>query len=163
MDGDRAPRGTSRVTEGKTVSNLVLVVLMVCGGMAVAVQPSINARLAQKVGSYESSLISFAVGTLALLVVVAISGRGTVRGVAAASWWELTGGLLGAFFVTLTIITVPRLGTSAVMAAIITGQLATGALLDHFGLFGLRHLPLTPLRCIGIVLLAAGAALVIRR
>jgi len=151
------------VTGRQAVSNLVLVVLMVCGGVAVAVQPSINARLAQKVGSYESSLISFAVGTLALLAVVALSGRGTVRGVAAASWWELTGGLLGAFFVTLTIIAVPRLGTSAVMAAIITGQLAAGALLDHFGLFGLRHLPLTPIRSLGIVLLAAGAALVIRR
>ena len=156
--------GAVRVVGGvAAVNNLALIVLMACGGMAVAIQPSINARLAQKVGSYESSLISFAVGTLALLLVVAISGRGTLRGVAAASWWELTGGLLGAFFVTLTIIAVPRLGTSAVMAAIITGQLAAGALLDHFGLFGLRHLPFTPLRCIGIFLLLAGAALVIRR
>ncbi|QEM66913.1 DMT family transporter [Geobacter sp. FeAm09] len=145
------------------MGNLFLVVLMVCGGVAVAVQPSINARLAQKVGSYESSMISFAVGTLALLAVVMLTGRGTWRGVTTAAWWELTGGLLGAFFVTLTIITVPRLGTAAVMAAIITGQLATGALLDHFGLFGLRHLPLTPLRCLGVALLAAGAALVIRR
>lgn len=145
------------------MSNFFLVALMVCSGVAVAVQPSINARLAQKVGSYESSMISFAVGTLALLVVVVITGRGTWRGVTAASWWELTGGLLGAFFVTLTIITVPRLGTAAVMAAIITGQLAAGALLDHFGLFGLRHIPLTPLRYLGVVLLAAGAALVIRR
>lgn len=145
------------------MNNLGIIVLMVCGGAAVAIQPSINARLAQKVGSYESSLISFAVGTLALLLVVAVSGRGTLRGVAETRWWEWTGGLLGAFFVTLTIIAVPRLGTLAVMTAIITGQLACGALLDHFGLFGLRHLPLTPLRCIGIVLLTAGAALVVRR
>lgn len=145
------------------MTNLTLLVLMACGGMAVALQPSINARLAQKVGSYESSLISFAVGTIALCVVVMISGRGSLRAIGSATWWELSGGLLGAFFVTLTIIAVPRLGTLAVMAVVISGQLATGALLDHFGAFGLRHLPLTPLRCAGMLLLAAGAALIIKR
>lgn len=143
--------------------NLTLILLMLCGGLAVAVQPSINARLAQRVGAYESSLISFAVGTLAMVVVVLLAGRGAVRGVTTATWWELTGGLLGAFFVTMTIITVPRLGTAAVMAMVISGQLITGALIDHFNLFGMRHLPLTPLRLAGMLLLAAGAALVVRR
>ena len=82
--------------------------LMACGGLTVAIQPSINARLAQKVGSYESSLISFTVGTLAMFVMVMIAGRGNLRNVVDASWWELTGGLLGAYFVTMTIIAVPR-------------------------------------------------------
>jgi bacterial/archaeal transporter family-2 protein len=145
------------------MNNLTLIFLMLFGGIAIALQPSINARLAQKIGAYESSMISFAVGTLALLVIVMLAGRGNLRGLATVSWWELTGGFLGAFFVTLTIICVPRLGTSAVMASIIAGQLVAGALLDHFGLFGFRQLPLTPLRLAGMVLLAAGAALVIRR
>jgi transporter family-2 protein len=145
------------------VNQFLLLVVMFCGGIAVAFQPTINARLAQKVGAYESSLISFAVGTLALFIIVMVSGRGSLRGIAGASWWELTGGLLGAFFVTLTIILVPRLGTAALMAAVIAGQLITGALLDHFGVLGLRHLPLTPLRCAGMCLLAAGAALIVKR
>jgi len=141
----------------------VWVLLMVCGGMAVAVQPSINARLAQKTGAFESSLISFAVGTLAMLLVVLLAGRGSLRAVAAASWWELSGGLLGAFFVSLTILIVPRLGTAAVMAAVIAGQLATGVLLDQYGAFGLRQIPFTPLRGVGIVLLGLGAALIVRK
>ncbi|BCS52248.1 DMT family transporter [Geobacter sp. SVR] len=145
------------------MSNLVMMMLMVCGGMAVAIQPSINARLAQKTGAYESSLISFAVGTLAMLAVVLLMGKGSLRGVASASWWELTGGLFGAFFVTLTIMTVPRLGTAAVMAAIIAGQLLSGSVMDHFGAFGLRQIPFTMTRALGILLLAAGAALIIKR
>ena len=140
-----------------------MLILMFCGGMAIAMQPSINARLAQRIGVIESSMISFAVGALALLAVVLLSGRGNLRELGAGPWWELTGGLLGAFFVTLTIIFVPRLGTAAVMATVIAGQLAAGAILDHFGLFGLRQLPLTPLRFCGLILLAAGAALVVRR
>ncbi|MBT0665359.1 DMT family transporter [Geobacter pelophilus] len=145
------------------MSSYWLLVLMFCGGMAVAVQPSINARLAQKVGAFESSFISFGVGTLVLLAVVLLTGRGGIREIATASWWELTGGLFGAFFVTLTIIVVPRIGTVAVMAGVIAGQLATGVLLDHFGLFGLRQVPMEPKRLIGIALLAAGAALVLRK
>jgi transporter family-2 protein len=140
-----------------------LFLLMFVGGMAVALQPSINARLAQRVGPLESACISFAVGTLALLVVVLVSGRGTLRGFSSAPWWELTGGLLGAFFVTLTIIAVPRIGTAAAMAAIIAAQLVTGILLDHFGFFDLRTVPLDARRACGTLLLLCGAALVFRR
>jgi transporter family-2 protein len=145
------------------VNQFLLLLVMFCGGVAVAVQPSINARLAQRVGAFESSLVSFAVGTLAMLAIVMLAGRGSLRAVAGAPWWELSGGLFGAFFVTLTILLVPRLGTTALMAAIIAGQLTMGALLDHFGAFGLRHIPLSPLRLAGICLLAAGALLIVRR
>lgn len=145
------------------MNNLMLVLLVACGGIAAALQPSINARLAQRVGIFESSLISFTVGTLCMLTVASLAGRGSLRGLAAVSWWELTGGLLGAFFVTMTIIAVPRMGTAAVMAIVIAGQLAAGMFLDQFAPFGLRQIPVTPLRGLGIVLLCLGAALVVRR
>jgi transporter family-2 protein len=136
---------------------------MFCGGIAIAFQPSINGRLAQKIGTFESSCISFAVGTLLLLVVVLVAGKGSLRGVANASWWELTGGALGAFFVTMTIVAIPRIGTTAAMATVIGAQLATGVLLDHFGLFGFRTIPLDGKRAIGVVLLMAGTGLIIRK
>jgi transporter family-2 protein len=145
------------------MNQLLLLFLMFCGGIAVAVQPSINGRLAQKVGTFESSCISFAVGTLLLMAVVLIAGRGSLKGVAGASWWELTGGCLGAFFVTMTIIAIPRIGTTASMAAVIGAQLTTGVLLDHFGLFGFRSIPLDGKRAIGVALLMAGTSLIIRK
>ncbi len=146
------------------MSNLVLIIMVICGGMAIAVQPSINARLAQKIGSMESSMISFAVGTLVLLTLVMLTGRGNnLKGLGNASWWELTGGFMGAFFVTMAILAVPRLGTAAVMTIVVAGQLTTGLLLDHFGVFGLRQIPISPVRGIGIALLCLGAALVIKR
>src|SRR5512139_758369 len=137
--------------------------LMFLGGIAVAVQPSINGRLAQKVGTLESSAISFAVGTLALLLVALVAGRGSFKGLVDAHGWELTGGFLGAFFVTLTILIVPQIGTAAAMSATIAAQLTTGILLDHFGLFGFRAVPLDGKRAFGVLLLLAGAALVFRR
>lgn len=145
------------------MSNTLLILLMACGGLAIALQPSINARLAQKVGSYESSLLSFVVGTLALIAMVMFVGRGNLRNVTDASWWELTGGVLGAYFVSMTILAVPRLGSAAVMAIVIAGQLTTSVLLDHYGAFGLRQIPLTSTRGVGILLLCLGAGLVMRK
>lgn len=145
------------------MNNYFFYLLMLCCGIVVAVQPSINARLARLIGVLESSCISFAVGTVALLITVLLVGRGNMRGITGASWWELSGGLLGALFVTMTIFVVPRIGTAAAMAAIIAGQLATGILMDHFGLLGGRHIPLDSSRLLGVVLLMAGGWLVFRR
>jgi bacterial/archaeal transporter family-2 protein len=143
---------------------LLLLLFMFCGGIAIALQPSINGRLAGRIGTVESSCISFAVGTLALFTIVLVGGRlGNLRGIVDAHWWELTGGILGAAFVTLTIVIVPRLGTASAMAAAIAGQLIAGLLLDQFGYFGFRTIPLDGKRALGAMLLMIGAGLVFRR
>ncbi|MEW5746323.1 MAG: DMT family transporter [Nitrospirota bacterium] len=145
------------------MNTVFLFIAMFFAGVTVAVQPSINARLAQKVGVVESSFFSFLVGTLAMLVVVLVSGRGSLKAVTGASWWELTGGLLGAFFVSMTIVAVPRIGTASTMAAVITAQLITGLALDRSGLFGLRIIPLDAPRILGAALLLTGAFLIFKR
>jgi bacterial/archaeal transporter family-2 protein len=145
------------------MSNLVLLIMMFFGGIAISLQPSVNARLAQKVGVIESACISFAVGTITLLVVLLVSGKGTFKGFEGTQWWEWTGGAMGAMFVSMTIFLVPRIGTAAAMSATIAAQLTTGILLDHFGAFGLRHIPADPKRIIGSLLLFAGVALIARR
>jgi len=146
------------------MNSLLLLLFMFCGGIAIALQPSINGRLAGRIGTVESSCISFAVGTLVLFTIVLVGGRlGNLRGIVDARWWELTGGILGAAFVTLTIVIVPRLGTASAMAAAIAGQLIAGLLLDQFGFFGFRTIALDGKRALGVMLLMAGAGLVFRR
>ena len=125
-------------------------------------QPSINARLAQKTGVIESACVSFVVGTLVLLLVIAFAGTGTPRGLLEARWWELTGGVLGAFFVVAVTVAVPRIGTTAAMVLIIAAQLVVGMLLDHFGAFGLKVEAISLQRLAGSGLLAAGVFLILR-
>jgi len=145
------------------MSNIVLIILMAIGGIAVAMQPSINARLAEKVGFLEAATVSFAVGTLVLLLVSLTSGQGSFRRVPDADWWQLSGGLFGAFFVTMTILGVPRIGTTAVLALTIVSQLTAGLVMDHYGLFGMRGIPIDYKRLLGVVLLLAGVFLICRR
>ncbi len=145
------------------MSNLVLMLLIACGGIAVAIQPSINARLAQKTGFLEAATISFTVGTLALLLVSLLSGQGSFRRIVEVPWWQLSGGLFGAFFVTMTIVGVPRIGTTAVLALTIASQLMAGMVMDHYGVFGMRGIPVDGKRIVGVALLLIGVFLVCKR
>ena len=145
------------------MSNLVLIGLMIAGGVAVALQPSINARLAEKIGFLQAATISFAVGTLFLFLISLSTKVGSLRRVSEADWWQLSGGLFGAFFVTMTIIGVPRIGTTAVLALTIVSQLVAGLLMDHYGLFGMKGIPIDFKRVVGVALLVVGVALICRR
>jgi transporter family-2 protein len=133
-------------------------------GAGVALQGIVNAGLARGIGSYiVAAAISFWVGTLSLTALTIAtggvggaiaSGRGLGLG-----WW-IAGGLLGATYVTMMTIIVPKIGIGAATAFVIAGQLITAALLDHFGVLGVSEHPLTPLRMLGIALLIIGALLV---
>lgn len=145
------------------MSHALLILAMLVGGVTVAVQPSINARLAEKTGFLQASTISFAVGTCVLLILSTLSSQGSFRRIGEADWWQLTGGFLGAFFVTMTIVAVPRIGTTAVLALTIVSQLVAGLVLDHYGLFGMRGIPLDAKRVLGVSLLLVGVFLVCKR
>jgi len=132
-------------------------------GVIGAMQPPINAALAKRTGSFEAATVSFAIGTLALLAVALIAGGGGFAAVRSAPLWQLTGGFVGALFVWSTIVLVPRVGTTALLAGIIAGQLTGGVLIDRFGLFGMAQIGVTWYRALGIFLLVVGGMLVLRR
>ncbi|HKJ04221.1 MAG TPA: DMT family transporter [Geopsychrobacteraceae bacterium] len=145
------------------MSNILLLIVIIAGGVAAAIQPVINARLAIRTGVLESATVSFAVGTLVLLVLSLTVSKGSFRGIVGAQPWEISGGLYGAFFVSLMILAVPRLGVTTVMAALIVAQLVTGLVFDHYGLMGVRMAPIDLKRIIGVVLLLLGTVLIYRR
>ena len=138
-------------------------ILMFGAGMLAALQPPVNAALARRTNSLMATMISFAVGTIALLVVTLARNDLALAGVRGAPWWQLTGGLLGAAIVFGTVVVLPRLGATGVVASVLAGQLAGGVLIDRFGITGVPVVGLNWSRMAGILLLLAGGALVLRR
>ncbi|HHY73297.1 MAG TPA: DMT family transporter [Bacillus bacterium] len=132
---------------------LLLPLLALLGGAAVAIQGQINGGLGKKVGVIETSFISFSIGTLALFFIVIFFGKGDLLAVSTVPKWQLTGGLLGAFYVVIAVLVVPRLGVAGSFMAIITGQIILGALIDHFGLFGGDKIPIDGKKALAILLL----------
>jgi transporter family-2 protein len=132
-------------------------------GAMLPIQFGVNAQLAHWLGSpMRATLVSFAVGTAALLVATVAFARGWPGSerVGGAPWWVWVGGLLGAFYVLGSIVTAPRLGAATLVAAILAGQAVASLLVDHFGWVGFEENPITPGRVAGIGLVAAGVALV---
>ncbi len=132
-------------------------------GVMLPFQFGINAQLATWLGSpVRASLVSFTVGTLALLVVTLVFVRGlpSADRVTGAPWWVWVGGLLGAFYVLGSVVTAPRLGAAMLVAVILAGQSVASLLVDHFGWVGFDENPVTPGRLAGIGLVAAGVVLV---
>ena len=58
--------------------------------------------------------------------------------------------------------TIPRVGATAAIAMLIVGQLLAGMIIDHFGAFGLATRALDTGRIAALVLLLAGAFLMVR-
>jgi len=99
------------------MSSWMVVLMMVGSGAVMAFQAPINAALRGHVGTFESSLISFCVGTLALIVIVALTRDGNLSNVRNVSWWQLLGGLIGALFVTTTLLSAPKIGVTGMIVA----------------------------------------------
>ncbi len=160
-------RGRRRGTElaGGQVSRGLAVLLTTGAGVLVGMQAPINARLGRAVGSLQAATVSFVVGTVALVAIAAVAGGGfaTLSNAGRAPWWAFVGGLLGATYVTVAILTVRTLGASGLTAAVITGQLAISVAIDRLGLLGVVRQPLALHRIVGLVLLVLGVALVVRR
>ncbi|HVA18903.1 MAG TPA: DMT family transporter [Solirubrobacteraceae bacterium] len=134
-------------------------------GCLVGMQAPINARLGGVIGKVQAATFSFLVGTAVLLVVAAFvnGGLGTLGHVGRAPWWALAGGLLGAIYVTVALVAVQTLGASGLTAVVITGQLTISVMIDRFGLLGIARQHVGVPRIIGLVLLVAGVALVVRK
>ncbi len=141
----------------------VAILVTAGAGGLIALQAPINATLGKATGSLPAALISFAVGTIALAVIVALAGQsGGVSSFSDAGPVYLIGGLLGAVYVTCALIAVNSVGAGGVAAATITGQLTASVVLDRLGAFGLEEAPLTMSRIAGVVLLLGGTYLVVR-
>ena len=142
---------------------LLTLVALVTGGL-IALQAPINAEAAARLGHpISAATMSFCVGTVLLIAITLLFARNSTNLGALQTmplYMLLGGGLLGAGYVTVTLILAPKIGIAAVMALGIAGQLATALLLDRFGLFELMERELSVGRVGGAVLVLVGALMV---
>jgi len=122
-------------------------------------------RLGERIGVFQALGFATLVTAVRAFVLV-LATRRTVAGYERAlhqPWWMLTGGLLGLLIVFTVTYAGPRIGVTATVGILIAGQLVMGAAIDRFGLFGSQKILLHWPRLTGIALLAAGAALSLRK
>jgi transporter family-2 protein len=145
---------------------MILLLLLALGaGVLLPVQAGVNAQLRSSLGSpLVAALVSFVIGTvgLAALVVLLRIPLPLRSAWGATSWWQWSGGLLGAVYVVATIVLAPRLGAATLVAAVVAGQMVASVLLDQYGLVGFPVHPLSSLRLVGAGLVIGGVILIQR-
>jgi transporter family-2 protein len=134
-------------------------------GATLALQVGMAATMKNHVGSpMAAALVNFAVGTVFLLVAVAL-GRGSLAGLAqagAAPWWAWGAGILGGLYITSSAAFGPALGGATFIALVVAGQMIAALALDHYGLLGFPVRPLDVTRAGGALLVIAGMFLLAR-
>ncbi len=140
------------------------VILTAFVGGLIALQAPINSQLGRSVGTFQAAFVSFILGTILLAVIAALAkgGLGQVAEARSLSWYYLTGGILGAIYVTTVLVTVRSLGAGPVVAATIAGQLSASLVVDQLGILGVEKDPITVTKVVGVLLLAAGVFLIVR-
>ena len=134
--------------------------LGITAGFGISLQIGMNSQLRRVLGSaYSAALVSFLVGTTALIAMVLatrapLPSRATF---AAVPLWAWFGGLCGAFYVAISTIVAAELGAASLLALALAGQLAMALVIDHFGWLGLPENPITWVRLAGVGLVASGA------
>lgn len=105
-------------------------------GMSASDQPASGItnepRMEHLAGALTATFINFAVGTAALILVlaVALAIQGAPAGPMNFQWWMFTGGLLGMIFIGTAAVVVPRIGALLWTLALIAGQTLGGLVLD---------------------------------
>lgn len=141
----------------------LLALFALAAGICIPTQAGINTQLSLWTRSpVLAATVSFLVGSLVLLG-YALAARLPLpawRSALEQPWWLWSGGVLGAFFVAVTIYLAPRLGATNMLAWVLAGQMLAALALDHFGALGYPLHPLSLGRAVGVLLLIGGAFMV---
>ena len=143
------------------MERVLAVLATACVGGLIAFQPPVNSQLAKHTTVLGAAFVSTAISAVVMAVLLGIvGGYGDLRGLTNTPLGYMTGGLLGAALVSVSLVTVRTLGAGGVVAATVSAQLIVSAVLDRLGILGLDKIGLTPMRLVGFALLLAGTALV---
>ena len=137
--------------------------LVVLAGALSTIQGPVNVQLGLNFthNPVLTTLVSFSISAVALgLLAVLLKAPVPDWKNSTTKWWHWLGGIVGACYVCMMIVSVPLIGTAATMAIVLLGQVCFGLALDHFGLMGMAVRKISSQRVLGILLVFGGTFLV---
>jgi transporter family-2 protein len=141
-------------------------ILMLLAGIGIPIMATLNASLATKLQSSAlAAAILFFVGFVGAVVYLLVS-EGVPNSITRPSstpFYFYLGGLFVLFYVLSITLVAPRFGIGNAIAFVLLGQLMSMATIDQFGLMGAQQSTLTLQRVFGLVFMAIGVFLVVRK
>ncbi len=140
----------------------LVIAIGLLGGVAVGTQAPIAGAMGQRIGGASSSLIVHLGGAVASLVLVIVRKGELLHEWRSLPWYMLGCGAFGLVLYLSLTHTLPKIGATSAITLLIVGQLLAGLVIDHFGAFGIETRSVDATRIGAVVLLLAGAYLMVR-
>lgn len=143
------------------MSKPLWILLAFLAGAFLPLQAGLNAKLGRALASpVQASMISFVVGAVSLILYILLTKQTiSIEGLKSAPAIVWIGGLLGAFYVTVIILSFPQLGPGLTFGLVVAGQMIISAILEHFNILVAQPHPMNFMRFLGIVLVVVGVVL----
>ncbi|MBR5087560.1 MAG: DMT family transporter [Muribaculaceae bacterium] len=144
---------------------MIYILIALVMGFCTPLQTAANSRMRQLVSSAPlSTLISFAVSTIVLIVVAIIASIPLIPSYQAfndAPWWSWFIGVIPLITITIAIHLFKEIGQLQALVIPMFSQLLFSLCIDNFGWFGARVMPMSWQRVIGALLLIVGVTMVV--
>ncbi len=138
------------------------VLLGLVAGAAIGFQNPLASLMGQRVGLIQSAFIVHLGGAIFGGALLLVTPGGNLANWRAVPWYALAAGALGIVLIASISFTIPRIGLAATVGLLVAMQLSIAALVDHHGWLEVTVRGFDIWRGVGIMLLLAGAWLVLR-
>lgn len=131
-------------------------------GALIPLMAILNGGLARATGgAIQATVLLFAIGLLASLVVAAMTRAHipAIQTLARIDLPQYAGGVIVGFYILSITFIAPRFGVGNAIMFAVTAQLLTSALIDHFALAAAALRPLTAMRAMGLLIVIVGVVI----
>lgn len=132
-------------------------------GMLIPIQTAMNVQMTKITGNalVTAQIVFMIAATIGMLLLICIQrpslSLDNFRSAPITAWG---GGFIAVFYISTLAFTTPKLGLGQSTALVLTGQIISAALLDHFGAFSTPPILLNTNRIVGIIFLIAGVFII---
>ena len=147
-----------------TSSSAGFSILMLFAGAGIPVMAALNADLGARIDNpAAAAFILFFIGLCVTGVALLVTGAPSRSMLGATPIHYFAGGFFVAFYVLSITWAAPRIGVGNAVFLVLLSQLISAAAIDHFGVFGAVQTTITPQRAAGLLIMALGVFLAVRR
>lgn len=132
---------------------VIYLILSILAGVTVVLGRILNAKLAEKIGTVQATVINYVVGIFFSFLFLLIMNRGLsfTGHPSQLPIWAYLGGILGVAIIMISNYTTPRVPAFYLTLLVFLGQLAVGILIDW-----LVSKDFSPLKLMGSLFVVAG-------
>jgi transporter family-2 protein len=140
-------------------------ILMLVAGLGIPIFAALNGELGTR---FQSPALAASISLLVAFVfslgfLIISGGISRLDPVTTVPIYFYLGGLFVVLYILGMTWVAPKFGVGNAVAFVLLGQIISMAIIDHFGLLGALHHPLSFQRLSGLVLMAVGVFLAMRR